>query len=219
MASTVRWGSEVSTLSMPLPLLASFDVGLVLAALWSRIVYAKRYAAYRAFCWMAPRTFAVLASAPGYTFGWSVFDKIFKAVVVHITTLVAQAMANAFTTALDAGTAGIITIYTGTIPTDADTAIGAQTLLATLTFSASSFGAATDGNPGGLITAAAITSDSSADATGTAAWARILTQAGGTTIADVNVGTTATTMVFNTVSFTSGSAIACSAFTFTMPES
>lgn len=187
-----------------------------LALLWAQLVYAKRYLAFRAFCWLAPRTFKVLATP---TFGWSVFDRVWKAVVVNITTLVAQAMANAFTTALDAGSAGIITIYTGTIPTDADTAIGAQTLLATLTFSATSFGAATDAAPGGIITANAITSDSSADATGTAAWARILTQAGGTTICDVNVGTAATTMVFNSVAFTAGSAIACTAFTFTHPES
>ena len=141
------------------------------------------------------------------------------AAVVHLTNAVAKSMADAFTTALDAGTAGIIEIYDGTIPTDADTAIGAQVKLATLTFSGTSFGAATDGNPGGLITANAITSDSSADATGTAAWARILTQSGGTTICDVNVGTASTTMVFNTVAFTSGSTIACTAFTFTMPES
>lgn len=194
------------------------EVVLNQPTLWARLVDAKRYMAYSAFCYLAPRTFAVLANAPGYTFGWSVFDKIFKAALTHLTNAVAKAMADAFTTALDAGTAGIITIYTGTIPTDADTAIGAQTLLGTLTFSATSFGAATDGNPGGLITANSITSDSSADATGTAAWARILTQAGGTTICDVNVGTSATTMVFNTVSFTSGSTISCSSFTFTMGE-
>lgn len=142
-----------------------------------------------------------------------------KAVVVNVTNAVAKAMADAFTTALDAGTAGIITIYTGTIPTDADTAIGAQTLLATLTFSATSFGAATDANPGGLITANAITSDTSADATGTAAWARILTQGGGTTICDVSVGTATSTIIFNTVAFTSGSTIAITSFTFTHPES
>jgi hypothetical protein len=139
--------------------------------------------------------------------------------IVHVTNAVARAMADAFTAQLDAGTAGIITIYTGTIPTDADTAIGAQTLLATLTFSGTSFGAAADANPGGRITANAITSDASADATGTATWARILTQAAGTTICDVDVGTGAETMVFNTVAFTAGSVISCSSFTFTMPES
>ena len=133
---------------------------------------------------------------------------------VRVTNAVASAMADAFTTALDAGTAGIIRIYDGTIPTDADTAVGAQVLLATLTFSATSFGAASNG----VITANAITSDSSADATGTATWARLLTQAGGTTIADVDVGTSGTTIVFNTVSFTAGSAIAITAFTFTHPK-
>ena len=118
------------------------------------------------------------------------------------------------TTALDAGTAAIIEIYDGTIPTNADTAIGAQVKLATLTFSATSFGAASNG----VATANAITSDSSADATGTAAWARILTQGGGTTICDIDVGTSGATMNFNTVAFTAGSAIACTAFTFTHPK-
>lgn len=137
----------------------------------------------------------------------------------HLTNNVAKAMADAFTTQLDAGTAGVINIYDGVVPTDADTAIGAQVLLAELTFSAVSFGAAADANPGGRITANAITSDASANATGTAAWARILTQTGGTTICDVDVGTAATTIVFNTVAFTAGSTVAISSFTFTMPES
>ena len=133
---------------------------------------------------------------------------------VRITNAVASAMANAFTTALDAGTAGIIEIYDGTIPTNADTAVGAQVKLATLTFSGTSFGAASNG----VITANAITSDSSADATGTATWARLLTQGGGTTIADVDVGTSGTTIVMNTAAFTAGSEIAISAFTMTMPK-
>jgi hypothetical protein len=141
------------------------------------------------------------------------------AAIVHLTNNVAKAMANAFVTELDAGTAGVIEIYDGAMPTDADTAIGAQNKLATLTFSATSFGAATDGNPGGLITANVITSDAACDATGTAAWARISTQAGGTTICDVNVGTAATVMIFNSVAFSINSIISCSAFTFTMPES
>lgn len=143
---------------------------------------------------------------------------VLKAVTVHLPNAVAKAMADALTTAHDAGTAAIITIYTGTIPTDADTAIGAQTLLGTLTMSASSFGAATDGAPGGLITAATITSDSSADATGTAAWARTLTQAGGTTVTDVNISTSGAFLNFNSVAFTSGSAIAITSWTFTMGE-
>ncbi len=127
-------------------------------------------------------------------------------------------MANAFTTALDAGTAGIIRIYDGSQPTDPDTAVGAQVLLAELTMSGTSFGAATDAAPGALITANAITSDSSANATGTAAWFRMLTQSGGTTIADGTVGTSSSDLVMNTVSITSGSIVAISSFTITMSE-
>lgn len=136
----------------------------------------------------------------------------------NITNAVAKAMANAFTTALDAGTAALIRIYDGTQPTDADTAIGAQNLLAELTMSATSFGAATDANPGGLITANAITSDSSADATGTASWFRMLTQDAGTVIADGSVGTASADLVMNTTAITSGSAVAITAFTITMSE-
>jgi hypothetical protein len=134
--------------------------------------------------------------------------------VVHLATGVQNSMADAFTTALDAGTAGIITIYSGTIPTDANTAIGAQVLLGTLTFSATSFGAASSG----VITANSITDDSSADATNTAAWARILTQAGGTTICDVDVGTSGATINLNTVSIVSGGTISITSFTFTLPD-
>lgn len=136
----------------------------------------------------------------------------------NITNSVAQDMADAFTAALDAGTAAIIRIYDGTQPTDADTAIGAQVLLAELTMSATSFGAATDAAPGAIITANSITSDSSANATGTATWFRMLTQAGGTVIADGSVGTSSADLVMNTVSITSGSIVSITAFTITMPE-
>ena len=88
----------------------------------------------------------------------------------RLTNAVASAACDAIVDAIDGGAAaGTIKIYTGTIPTDADTALGAQTLLATLTFSDPAFGAASNG----VATASAITSDTSADATGTAAWARI----------------------------------------------
>ncbi len=136
-----------------------------------------------------------------------------------ISNAVAQALANAFATALDAGTAGIIRIYDGAQPTDPDTAIGAQVLLAELTFSATSFGAAADANPGGRITANAVTSDASADATGTAAWFRMLTQAGGSVICDGSVGASGADLNMNTVSFTAGSTVSITSFTVTMPES
>lgn len=131
----------------------------------------------------------------------------------RLTNAAASAAADAVVDLIDAGGAGTIKIYTATIPTDANTAIGAQTLLATLTFSATAFGAASNG----VATASAITSDSSADATGTAAWARIASGAG-TTIMDVTVGTSGEDINFNTVSFVSGAVIAISSLTYTQPK-
>lgn len=138
---------------------------------------------------------------------------------LKVTNAVAQAMLTAVKTAIDAGTAAVIEIYTGSQPTDADTAIGAQTKLATLTMNATAFGAVSDANPGAIMTAAAITDDSSADATGTAAWFRMLTQAGGTTILDGSVGTSGADMNMNTTAFTSGSVISITSLTITQPES
>lgn len=133
-----------------------------------------------------------------------------------ITNAVAQAMIQALADAADAGTAAVIEIYDGAQPTDADTAIGAQTKLVTLTCSAT-IGSVSDGNPGGLLTFSAITSGS-AIATGTAAWFRMLTQAGGTVIMDGTVGTGTHDIVFNTVAFTTSSTIAISAMTAKQPE-
>src|SRR5687767_6496703 len=78
-------------------------------------------------------------------------------------------MADAIRTDMDAG-AGPATLkfYTGSQPATPETAIGAQTLLGTLTFT----DPAAPGASGGVITFSTITEDSSADATGTATWAR-----------------------------------------------
>jgi hypothetical protein len=130
-----------------------------------------------------------------------------------LTNAAASAAADAVVDLLDVGGAGTIKVYTGTIPTDANTAIGAQVLLATLTFSATAFGAASNG----VATASAITSDTSADATGTAAWARIAS-GGGTTVMDVTVGTSGEDLNFNTVSFVAGATIALTSLTYSQPK-
>ena len=138
---------------------------------------------------------------------------------LFITNANAQALLTALKTAIDAGTAAIIRIYDSTQPTDADTAVGAQTLLATLTMSATAFGSVSDAAPGAIMTAATITADSSADATSTATWFRMLTQSGGTNLIDGSVGTSGCDINFNTVSFTSGSQIEITSLTITQPES
>ena len=105
--------------------------------------------------------------------------------VIHFANTLKDAVLAPIVTAIDAGSgAGTIKIYSGTIPTDAATAITSQVLLGTLTFS----------DPCGTIadnalTMGAITQDSSADATGTAAWARIA-DSDGVTVMDINVTTT-----------------------------
>lgn len=138
---------------------------------------------------------------------------ILMALAFRITAAVASAMANAFTTANDAGTAAVIQIYTASQPATPETAVSSQTLLGTLTMSGTSFPAASSG----VLTANAITDDSSADATGTAAWFRMSTQSGGTAICDGSVGTATCDMIVNTTAFTSGSTISCTSCVITMP--
>lgn len=143
---------------------------------------------------------------------------VLKAIALTITNTRAQALLSDIKTAIDAGTAAIIEIRDGSQPTDADTAVGAQVLLATLTMSATAFGAVSDDTPGAIMTAAAITADSSADATGTASWFRLLTQSAGTVIMDGSVGTSGCDINFNTVSFTAGSQIEITAMTMFIGE-
>jgi hypothetical protein len=89
---------------------------------------------------------------------------------------------NEVTADIDAGSAGSILIYNGTRPA---TGGAGTTLLAELTLSVTSFGASS----GGVITANAITQDSSANAAGTATWFRITTSTGAPVL-DGSVGTT-----------------------------
>jgi hypothetical protein len=137
----------------------------------------------------------------------------------RISNACARAMCDALVDKVDQGSgAGKVRIYTASQPADPDTAIGAQTLLAELTFSDPAFGAAADAAPGGRATANAITSDSSANATGTAAWFRVL-DSDNTALWDGDVGTGSHDMVVNTTSFVAGAEVAITSWTVTMPES
>lgn len=117
------------------------------------------------------------------------------------------------TALIDAGTgAGLLRIYDGTRPTNADTAVGAQTLLAELTFSATSFPAAT-GTPGSM-SANAITDDSSANATGTASWFRVVDSAGNA-VMDGDVGTAGSDLNLNSTAIQSGITVSVTNMTLT----
>ena len=124
----------------------------------------------------------------------------------QITDAIVNAQADLIGVALDSG---YLRIYDGTQPANADTAVSTQTLLAELRFGADAFPAAS----AGLLTANAITSDSSANASGTAAWFRALKSDGTTVVMDGTVGTSGTNMVIATTTITSGQTVSCSSFT------
>lgn len=104
---------------------------------------------------------------------------------------------------------GYLRLYSGTQPASADTALSGNTLLAELRFSATAAPAAS----GGLITFNAITSDSSADATGTASFFRAFRSDGTTAVMDGSVGTSAANMIIATTSISAGQTVSCSSFT------
>ena len=114
------------------------------------------------------------------------------------------------TALIDAGTAGSLKIYDGTRPTNADTAVGAQTLLAQLTMNVTSFPSAA----AGAMTANAITDDSSANATGTASWFRIESSAGAAVV-DGDVGTSGSDLNLNTTAITSGVTVSVTSLVLT----
>ncbi len=124
-----------------------------------------------------------------------------------IATTVRNAMCDAFVDAIDVGStdpSGDIQIRTS----------GGTTLLAELAMSAPAFGSSSSGTA----TASAITDDSSADATGTAAVGRFRSR-DNTTVADFTVGTSGADLNLNTTSITSGDRVSISSCTVTMPAS
>lgn len=111
-------------------------------------------------------------------------------------------------------------IYSGTPPANADASLSGNTLLAQLTMSNPAFGNAADANPGATATAAAITSDSSADATGTATFFRILTGTAGTVVMQGTVSASGGggDLELVTTSIVAGVVVSISSLTVTVPE-
>lgn len=107
------------------------------------------------------------------------------------------------------GTSGKLVLYSGTQPTNPDTALSGNTTLAALTCS-STFAANASS---GVLTANSISS-ATASATGTATWASLQTS-GGTRIVDMSVGTSGADLNLATVSIVSGATISVSSFIIT----
>lgn len=131
----------------------------------------------------------------------------------------ANAAVNAVAVLCNSGT---IKIYTGSQPTDANTAVGAQVLLGTLGLGATAFGtaAATGTAPSrkSVATANSISDDTSADATGTAAWFRVLKSDGTTVVYDGSVGTTGCDLNLATTSIVAGVDISVTSWTLSQPQ-
>ncbi len=107
-----------------------------------------------------------------------------------------------------AGNAALLRIYDGTQPA---TGGAATTLLAELTCG-SPLGA---GAAAGVLTFGAITQDSSANATGTATWARIVKADGTTHVMDLTVGTSGADVNLNSVAISAGAAVSVTSATIT----
>jgi hypothetical protein len=137
----------------------------------------------------------------------------------YITNAEAVSMLTDYFVGVNAGTAAVIQIYAADVgvPADADAA-NSNTLLATLTCATTAQASIADDTPGALATFDTITGDSSADATDTAAFFRISTQAGGTVVAQGTVGTSDADLILNTVAITSGSTVDITAASILLPE-
>lgn len=133
------------------------------------------------------------------------------AMALRLATATRNAAADAAVDLLNDGT---IEIRTGAQPTavnDADSG----TLLGTLTFGATAFGAAGASNPGEAI-ANSISSDTSADASGTAAHARIKTDAPAIH-SDCTCGQGSGDIDFDNNVIVAGGTIAISSMTWSQP--
>lgn len=117
-----------------------------------------------------------------------------------------DAMLDAITTR--AGNAALLRIYSGTRPSTGGTA---TTLLAELTCGTPFAAAAVNG----VLTLGAITQDSSANATGTATWFRIVQSDGTTHVLDGDVGTSGSDLNLTTVSIVSGQPVSVTSFVIT----
>jgi len=114
---------------------------------------------------------------------------------------------------------GEVVIYSGTPPANVDASLAGNTVLAELAMSNPAFGNATDATPGATATANSISDDTSANATGTASFFRILDRDNtpriqGTITATGGGGD----MELNSTSISSGATVSISSMTITMPE-
>lgn len=127
---------------------------------------------------------------------------------IGYSTSIRNSQLDAVTAAIDGGAgAGKLRIYDGVRPS---TGSAPTTLLAELTFTDPAAPAAA----AGVLTFSAITQDSSADASGTATWARIV-DSGNNFVMDMDVGTSGSDINLNTVNIVAGGIVSVVSGTIT----
>lgn len=126
----------------------------------------------------------------------------------RISTVAANAQLDALAPLANTG---YLRIYDGSQPATPEDA--ATTLLAELRLNATAFGAAASK----VITANALTADTSANATGTATWFRILKSDGTTPLWDGSVGTSGANLNLNSTAIQAGAEVAVDSLTMTLP--
>lgn len=108
------------------------------------------------------------------------------------------------------GAGGRLKIYSGAQPSSPDAALSGQTLLADLALSATPFAPASNG----VAIANAITQDSSADNTGTAAWFSVQ-KSDGTRIFEGSVGTSDANLILSSLAIVAGGVVSVASLTYT----
>jgi hypothetical protein len=103
--------------------------------------------------------------------------------------------------------------YSGTRPTNPDTALSGNTLLFECTGNATSFPSPS----GGVLTANAIAADASADNTGTCSFVRIFQSDGTTALVDLSVGVGSGECQLSTLSIIAGGNVSISSLILTDP--
>lgn len=128
---------------------------------------------------------------------------------IGVDVSIRNAWVDAITTR--AGASAKLRIYSGSRPATGGTA---TTLLAELTCNATFAPAGS----GGVLTLNAIAPDTSADATGTASWFRIVQSNGTTFVLDGSVGTSGADLNLNSTAIAAGAQVSISSFTVTAPH-
>lgn len=126
---------------------------------------------------------------------------------IKIAEAARNGMLDALTTAIGSG--AVLRIYTGPRPADTSVAVTSQTLLAELALSSPAAPPATSG----VLTFSPIAQDTAADATGTAAWYRIIR--GSTALIDGDVAVSGADLNINTTSIVIGGPVQITSFTIT----